>query len=248
MFGTVFGSFEVNLYIMIKNICFVFILMLGTSAVAQLDQNTLRVVGKATIKAVPEEVMFRVPLKIIDSSYLECTNGMTRTLDDLQNTLQKKGILNESIRTSDYSITENMVYEEGKRIQRGYIGNVNVMISADYSHDFIQKVLESVSKLKLNYSINFSMSEEQKEELTEIAIINAVTDAKQKAVILSKASEVQLGTIVKISYGMDSYRPEPFVSERVLSSQVSDAGSSELNLSPPLTSLFKSVVIEWKID
>jgi len=92
------------------------------------------------------------------------------------------------------------------------------------------------------------MSEKQKEELTKIVLVNAVKDAKQKALILSKAAEVQLGTIVKISYGMDTYRPEPFVSERVLTSQVSEAGPNELNLSPPLTSLFKSVVIEWKIN
>jgi len=233
---------------MIKNIYFVFLLMLGTTVVAQIEHSTLTVAGKATIKAMPEEIVFRIPLKIIDSSYLGCSNAMTSTLDNLQSALQKKGIDKESIRTSNYSIMENMVYEEGKRIQRGYKGNVNVMISADYSHAFVQNVLESVSNLKLNYSINFSMSEKQKEELTKIVLVNAVKDAKLKALILSKAAEVQLGTIVKISYGMDTYRPEPFVSERVLTSQVSEAGPNELNLSPPLTSLFKSVVIEWKIN
>lgn len=233
---------------MIKNIYFVLLLMIGTSVDAQIENSALTVVGKATIKAMPEEIMFRIPLKIIDSSYLGCTNAMTATLDGLQNALQKKGVDKESIRTSNYSITENMVYEEGKRMQRGYKGNVNVMVSDDYSHAFVQNVLESVSNLKLNYSINFSMSEEQKEELTKVVLVNAVKDAKQKALILSKAAEVQLGTIVKISYGMDTYRPEPFISERVLTSQVTEAGTNELNLSPPLLSLFKTVVIEWKID
>ena len=233
---------------MIKNIYLVLLLMFGTSVVAQIDQNTLTVVGKASIKAIPEEIMFRVPLNIIDSSYLGCANRMTLTLDELQNDLQKKGIDKESFRTSNYSIADNMVYEEGKRIRRGYKGNINITVSSEYSHEFIQKVLESVSNLKLNYSINFSMSEKQKEELTKIAIVNAVKDAKQKALILSKASEVQLGAIVKITYGMDSNRPGPFVSEGLLNSQVSKAGSNELNLSPPLTSLFKSVVIEWKIN
>lgn len=233
---------------MVKKFYFILLIILGTSAVAQVDQSTLTVVGKATIKAIPEEVVFRVPLQIIDSTYLECSNRMTRTLDDLQKDLYKKGVAEESIRTSNYSITENMAYEEGKRVQRGYKGSVNVIISDNYSHEFIQKVLESLGNLKLMYSINFSMSEEQKEELTKTAIVDAVEDAKQKALILSKASEVQLGTILKISYGIDSYRPGPFISERALSSQVAETGSNELNLSPPLTSLFKSVVIEWKIN
>lgn len=233
---------------MVKIIYFVLLIMLGTSAVAQIDQSTLTVVGKATIKAIPEEIEFRVPLQIIDSTYLGCSNRMTRSLDKLQKDLDKKGVAEESIRTSSYSITENMVYEEGKRIQRGYKGSVNVMVSDHYNHEFIQNVLESLGNLKLLYSISFSMSEEQKEELTKTVIVDAVEDAKQKALIISKASEVQLGTIVKITYGMDSFRSGPFISERALSSQVSEAGSNELNLSPPLTSLSKSVVIEWKIN
>ncbi len=222
--------------------------MIGVNAFAQINQSTIEVVGMATVKAVPEEIIFRIPLKIIDPSYLGCSNEMSRTLEDLQKDLTKKGVSEETIRTSNYSISENMVYEEGKRIQRGYKGSVNVMVSADYSPEFIQKVLESVSNLKLNYSINFSMSEEQKEELTKIAMVNAVEDAKQKALILSKASDVPLGSIVKISYGNDVHRPEPFMSERVLSKSIVESGSNELNLSPPLTSLFKSVFIVWKIN
>ena len=159
---------------MVKKFYFILLIILGTSAVAQVDQSTLTVVGKATIKAIPEEVVFRVPLQIIDSTYLGCSNRMTRTLDDLQKDLYKKGVAEESIRTSNYSITENMAYEEGKRVQRGYKGSVNVIISDNYSHEFIQKVLESLGNLKLMYSINFSMSEEQKEELTKTAIVDAV--------------------------------------------------------------------------
>ena len=231
-----------------KKITYLLFLLVTTSLVAQNNQSSLQVAGKAIVKEIPKEIVFRIPLKIVDSSYVGCNDRMAYTLNELQKDLKKKGITEESIHTGNYSITENMVFEGGKRIQQGFKGSVNVMVSAIYSPELIQKVLESVSSFKLTYSINFSMSENQKQRLTEIAMVSAVEDAKQKALILAEAANVQLGSILKISYGIDQYRPEPMLSERIMSNQADELNQNELNLSPPLTSLVKSVLIVWEID
>ena len=219
----------------------------ATNISAQLNQASLQVAGKATVKEIPKEIVFRIPLKIVDSSYMGCNDRMAHTLNELQKDLKKKGIAEESIHTANYSITENMVFDGGKRVQQGFKGSVNVMLAANYSPQLIHKVLESVNSFKLNYTINFSMSEDQLQRLTKIAMVSAVEDAKQKALILAEASNVQLGSILKISYGIDQYRPEPFLSERMMSSQSDERSQNELNLSPPMTSLFKSVLIIWEI-
>ena len=221
--------------------------LIVTNMSAQIDQASLQVAGKGTVKEIPKEVGFRIPLKIVDSSYMGCNDRMAYTLNKLQKDLKKKGIAEESIHTNNYSITENMVFDGGKRVQQGFKGSVNVMLAANYSPQLIHKVLESVSSYKLNYTINFSMSEDQLQRLTKIAMVRAVEDAKQKALILAEASNVQLGSILKISYGIDQYRPEPFLSERMMSSQTDELSQNELNLSPPMTSLFKTVLIIWEI-
>lgn len=218
-----------------------------TNMSAQIDQASLQVAGKGTVKEIPKEVGFRIPLKIVDSSYMGCNDRMAYTLNKLQKDLKKKGIAEESIHTNNYSITENMVFDGGKRVQQGFKGSVNVMLAANYSPQLIHKVLESVSSYNLNYTINFSMSEDQLQRLTKIAMVRAVEDAKQKALILAEASNVQLGSILKISYGIDQYRPEPFLSERMMSSQTDELSQNELNLSPPMTSLFKTVLIIWEV-
>ena len=214
---------------------------------AQINQASIQVKGKGTVKEIAEEIIFRVPLKIIDSSYIGCNNRLSYTLDEFQKELIGKGISDASIQTANYSITENMIYENGKRVQKGYQGVVNIVVAEKYSPQLIEKVLESVKSFQLNYSINFTMSDKQKVRLTEIAMENAVEDAKQKAMILTEASNVQLGDILKISFGVDQFRPDPFLSERVMSSRADIIGQNELNLSPPLTSLSKSVLIVWKI-
>lgn len=231
-----------------KKITYLLFLLVAAGLVAQNNQASLQVAGKAIVKEIPKEIVFRIPLKIVDSSYIGCNDRMVYTLNELQKDLKKKGIAEESIQTGDYSITENMVFEGGKRMQQGFKGSVNVLLSANYSPQLIQKVLESVSSFKLNYTINFSMSEDQKQRLTEIAMVSAVADARQKAMILAKAANVQLGSILKISYGIDQYRTEPMISERIMSSQADELSQNELNLSPSMTSLFKSVLIVWEID
>lgn len=229
---------------------FAIILLIGMvsfiDVVAQGQQRTLEVVGKATVKAFPEQVIFRIPLKIVDAGYLGCSNLLATTLNNLQKDLIEKGIDKEKVNTANYNISENIVFENGVRVQKGFKGEVSVMLAADYSPELVGKVLETVRELKLSYAINFSMSEEQKSRLTDVAMASAVEDAKQKAVILAKTAEVQLDAIVRVSYGMDQFRPEPFMSERIMASS-SDAGQNELNLSPSLTSLFKSVLIVWEI-
>lgn len=225
---------------------FAFILSVMTMS-AQLDQSIMKVAGKGTVKEYPKEIVFRIPLKIVDDTYMSCNERLANTLNELQKDLKNKGIADEFMHTDNYSISENMVFEGGNRIQKGFKGSVNVMLKDDFNPDLMHKVLESVSQFQLNYSINFSMSEDQKNHLTELAMINAVEDAKQKALILAKAAQVELGSIKSISYGIDQYRPDPFLTERVLSNSSDAVGQNQLNLSPPLISLFKSVLIVWEI-
>ena len=224
------------------------LLIVGFSLNAQATDRILEVTGKATVKELPHEIVFRIPLKILDATYLGCSSRLAETLNDLKKDLSENGIQEAWIKTNNYRISENMVYKDGQRKQDGYMGMVNIAVDGNYSTELVNSVLKSINFLELNYSINFSMSEEQKQRLTKIAMVNAVDDAKQKALILSEATGVKLIGIAKISYGIDAYRPEPFMKERVLMSQDDGSSANELSLSPPLTSLFKSVLIVWNIE
>lgn len=215
---------------------------------AQERERVIEVVGKAIIKDIPEEVYFRIPLKIVDTTYLGCSDRLSSILNEFQKDLKSKGILKESMNTSNYNIAENIVFEEGKRVNRGYKGNVNVVLNAKYSPALISKVLQSLENYKLNYSINFMMSASQKERLTDVVMLNAVKDAKQKASILAEGAGVELGEITRISYGIENYRADPMVYESTLMRQEDTQLKNDLNLSPPLTSLVKSVLVVWELN
>ena len=63
------------------------LLILGLSLTAQEKYNTLEVIGKATIKEMPEEIVFRIPIKIVDATYLGCSNRLAATLNELKKDL-----------------------------------------------------------------------------------------------------------------------------------------------------------------
>lgn len=215
---------------------------------AQNNHRTVKVVGEAIIKVIPEQVIFRIPLKVIDPSYAGCSNSLSETLNELQTELLRKGVSKEKVHTAQYTISENMVYEDGKRVQKGYKGSVSVTLSDTYSKEFVQKVLASVDKLKLSYAIDFSLSSEQKDVLSKMAITKAVEDATHKANILAIASKLQLGDISLISYGERNFMPGPLTPQRMEIANVDFKNSNELNLNPPSIHLTKSVTIVWQIE
>jgi uncharacterized protein YggE len=223
------------------------ILFFAASLNAQESGSIIEVVGKSVIKEIPEDVLFRIPLNIVDSTYLGCSERLSFILNEFQENLKSKGIEKESINTSNYSIAENIVFEEGKRVQLGYKGNVNIMLNAKFAPELISKVLQSLNNYQLNYSISFLMSASQKERLTNIAMVNAVDDATQKARILAEGTGVELGEIERISYGIENYRADPMANETTLMRHEDSQLKNDLNLSPPLTSFVKSVLVVWKI-
>lgn len=234
--------------IIMKKIVFLLVVGLITfNLQAQNNQRSIKVVGEAMIKVIPEQTTFRIPLKIIDPSYMECSNSLRETLDKLQTDLLRQGISKDKVHADQYTISENMVYENGKRIQQGFKGSVSVVVSDIYSQEFVYKVLGSVDKYKLSYAIDFSLSPEQKDVLSKEAITKAVEDATQKAHILAEASKLPLGEIILISYGERNFMPGPLTQERMEISTADFKNSNELNLNPPSTHLAKKVTIVWQI-
>ena len=58
---------------------------------AQELVRTIEVAGKSKIKEIPKEIEFRIPLKILDSSYIICNQKLLQTLKHLQDDLTNRG-------------------------------------------------------------------------------------------------------------------------------------------------------------
>ena len=68
------------------------LLIVGFSLTAQATDRILEVTGKASVKELPHEIVFRIPLKILDATYLGCSSRLAETLNDLKKDLSENGI------------------------------------------------------------------------------------------------------------------------------------------------------------
>ena len=224
-------------------------------ALSQLDcfsqeqREILQVVGKSSIKASPNNFVVSIPITVHDSLYVNCHNNLVSRLNGIYNELERIGIENEFIKTSEFSISDNTYVEKGKRIHVGYKGFVRLQISAAYSADKLGSIIKVIVLKNIPYSLSFELSKSQIEDLYEKAINNAIEDALRKAQIIAKASNIELDRIVKISYDNSTYRNDYLIIEEDFSANEVFAIVEDINftMSPKEIPIEKKVLVEWSI-
>lgn len=224
-------------------ICFI---SLGTYA--QEVPGVIEVTGNSAAEELPEEVFINIPLVVIDSSYMSCSDKLNGLLSNLKKDLESKGISRKDLSTGNYAISENFEYRQGERKRMGFKGQVNLALSKRYEPSLIDDFLQTAEKFSLQYTVRFMLSEEQKDKLSKAAMVQAVDDAKRKAKILAEASGVQLKSISKISYGESPGRPGPLTEVVRLSADGSASDSNGLKLYPGEISVHQSVHMTWHIS
>lgn len=176
------------------------------------EYSTLTVEGKAIIKEIPENVLFSISLTSKDPDYSVCSDNLKKNTNNFQNELVSKGIDPKIIKTSGLNIHEESDYQNNSRKRIGYKGTVNLSIECPFSDKVLSNVMETVKKnpYQFTYVVSFVLSETQKQEIINYAVEKSIADAKLKAEIIAKASNLDLIRIKSIVYTKDyfSYQPE----------------------------------------
>lgn len=209
--------------------------------------DRLQVVGKATLKAIPENFEVSIQLMEKDSFYASCTQKLFDTTHKLQADLGTIGINHEIVKTDNYSIDENFVYKNNQRIKEGYVGRMLMQISDTYTPETLGKIIEVLKSNQILFTIRFALSERQKEEMNELAIKKAVADAKAKAEILEKQAGIKVHQITKIIYDYSGFIHDELVQNRAEHEITHDIRGQANTFSPREISIEKKVFIEWFI-
>jgi uncharacterized protein YggE len=225
-----------------------FLLLVTLASSAQSSSGLLEVTGTAVCEELPRDMRVTMPIAIIDSTYLKCSQDLNATLQDLKADLTAIGFEPDQVTTRNYAIAENFEYRQGQRIRSGFKGQVTVELRTEYKPALIDAFLKTAEKFQLQYTIRFLLTEEQKEELSKEAMVLAVKDARKKAGVLSEASGVRLESIEKISYLEQSMRPGPLVTVQAMTSESDQAQGNGLKLFPGAVSVSKSVLMVWNIS
>lgn len=214
---------------------------------AQDTNSVLQVVGKASLKAKPENMVLSIPISVKDSLFENCSTELMDKMQALVEDLSHTGIDKEDIKSDDLSLVEDYEYIGRERKKVGYVGRVSVHVEKLYTPELIGKIINVLGVHSLDYSLQFRLSEQQKTELTEQAIKEAIADAKQKAQVIAEESGVELKNISKISYDYRSQVAEPLL-KTVMNETSLATGGGQPEFNPREVSIEKQVQIEWRIN
>jgi uncharacterized protein YggE len=216
-----------------KHLIFTIPLLLAMStAIAQQNrdasESTLSVTGEANDEFLPDRVKVFFTLSSKYKLYNEALKGINAKADRMVEVLEKNGFKKEEVETQHFSIQENKKYEQGKTYSDGFRATQQLFVEMDANKDHIILLIQAAadSDSKPEVSFMFFFSPEKSKEIEKILMQRSVEDAKKRATWLCEAAQMNLGSILKMSYGSASNEPRPMENRTYMKAQ-SEVGSHD---------------------
>lgn len=220
------------------------------------DFSSLIVEGKAIIKEVPENILITINLTSSNPDYGICSDKLAQASIMLQKDLTSLGINSNTIKTSKFTVQEDFDYnyQNNERIKKGFQGMIVLTIEDKFSNQILSTIMETMKKpeYKFSYSVNFILSDSQRQNLVNYAIENSVSDAKLKAELIAKAAGLELIKIKSITYTNEynryDYEADMFNRSRYRPVAMSSSGNRAPNgitINQEEIAIEKTVSIEW---
>lgn len=211
---------------------------------------TLSVQGNAQKTVVADKLNLSIDVFEKAKEYDDCYASLQKKYEILKTELKKEGIDIGKLRTQNMRINEDIEYTQDGAKKRGYEAGLSLVYEDVYSNEIIHKLIVTLNKSTLGYryNVSFLLSDEKIKQYRKELMSQAVTDATEKAAILTNASKIQLGPIYSINYsdGGPIERPMYMQKTAMLSARESDA-SAPMELTPGNIELRESVSIIWLI-
>jgi uncharacterized protein YggE len=222
-----------------------------------IKENSLTVRGIAILKQSPQVLSARITVKVNAEKFNPCQEKLVNAIDRAKSVFLKSGIDRKFIRTNDLSVTEKRDYLNDGQIKTSFEGNSLITIEHMYSADYAKKLLSALQNdsIAFLYNLEFSLSEDQKSELRQMAIKAAIKDAREKAEAIAKAANIELLKINTITFNdeeLGRFYESDLVQENIMFSRdvaMSKPASSApvIDFNPKEIGIKKSLIIEWLI-
>lgn len=193
---------------------FIAILFLAALLPAQQNLRSLEVKGIGTYKAMPDLGVLTVEATVLDRKFADAVKGLNAKGEKLTAQLQTIGFKKEEIKTTDFSVGKNIVWENNSNVDKGYIARQNISVEFPNTKEKISAIINLFmgSENEVRFSFHFLLSEGRETQVREELLKRAVEDAQARAKVLLLAAGQTAGSIRQISYGnMHSQAPRPLM-------------------------------------
>jgi uncharacterized protein YggE len=217
----------------------------------QQAEHSLRVSGIFITREVPEIIILSLNVNYSSLDYGRCSDSLLIVAGSVSDRFIENGIDKDKIKISQLSLNENYTYESNKRVKTGYKGDAQIEIRDNFSQEFAERMFNTIGSLKFatEYTVSFSLSEQQKEKLRRLSLEKAIADAKEKAEIIAALNNLELVKINRIDFENNNFylTDDDLAFEEISIPMIREDILSNLDLHPKELSITRSVLIEWII-
>ena len=216
------------------------------------NKRTIRVTGKGNIKVKPDITRITITLENLYPEYDETLKKSSESTEQIKDLVSNFGFERNDLKTLSFDVdTKYHSYRENDEYKERFIGyEFRHVMKVEFKSDnkLLGKILYALANCSLHPEFRISYTVKDKEAAKNELLGKAVTDAKEKAVVLTKAADVELKDILAMDYSWSKIDFEVSPVENVLCDcSVGCAPSYDLDIEPDDIDISDTVTIVWEI-
>lgn len=212
----------------------------------------IRVKGTGSLSVKPDLIVITMELASKKWDYDKTMQLASESVENLQNAIEIAGFEKKDLKTTSFNINTN--YESYtdkdnnyKKKFAGYICEQRLKIEFDYDTRVMSDLINAISKSPTNPEFRIRFSVKDNNAVSEQLLINATENARQKAEILAKASNVNLGNLINVDYNWEELHFYSQLSYKMTNSEYMMDNKSVPDIEPEDIDVSDNVSFVWEI-
>ena len=188
---------------------FIAILIFSAAVFSQPGERTLEVKGSGSYTTIPDLGVLTIDAAVVNPKFAEAVKLLNQKTELLITQLQMTGFKKEDIKTTDFNVSKNVVWENNSNIDKGYAARQTIAVEFPNTKEKIAAIITSFmgSENDVRFSFQFIVSDEKAKQVKNELLDRAVKDAQSKAAVLAAAAQQKIGTVKHILYGTMAQTP-----------------------------------------
>lgn len=222
------------------------------------NTRTIRVTGKGQIKVKPDTTRITMTLEGTYPEYGKALRHSSLDTEHLKDVLSAFGFERSDLKTLNFNVeTEYESYKDKGTYKQRFIGyKFRHMMKVEFpsDNDRLGKVLYALANCPVKPEFRLSYTVSDPEAAKNELLGKAVTDAKEKASVLTQAAGVTLKDIQSIDYSGGEidfeYRPMNrmlMADECLAAPMVAEGASYDMDIEPDDIEVSDTVTVLWEI-
>ena len=216
--------------------------------------RTITVKGMGNVKTAPDYVVVSMNLETQAMEYEETMERAAQQIDYLNTSLEAVGFEKKYVKTKNFNVRtdyESVKDKNGnyKSVFNGYVCSHRLKVEFDFDTKRLAQTLSAISKSLAKPELSIAFTVKDPSAINKELLKSATINAREKAVVLCEASNVELGDLLTIDYNWGELnivsRTDYMLEERAMAMPM--RAMADMDIQPDDIDVSDTATFVWEI-